>query len=266
MSKFRTINFSTHVDGLEHVRFITAKTPNLKGRGDICAFIPPGTQPGDNLPVAILMHGVYGSAWNWVYNGNVHLAALTMIEQGEIPPMILAMPSDGLWGDGSGYLPHNGYNFEKWITEDILNALIETVPGATAASPLFIAGLSMGGFGALRIGAKYGHLFKAMAGHSSITSLPQMKLFVEEDLAEYAQSDNTDEDVLATVLKYKDTLPPMRFDCGETDLLIEYNRELHQQLTNHNIAHSYAEHPGEHEWPYWSQHIQTSLKFFAEQL
>ncbi|MEO6150884.1 MAG: alpha/beta hydrolase-fold protein [Mucilaginibacter sp.] len=266
MSKFRTINSSTHVEGLEHIRFITVKTPHLKGRGDICVFVPPGTEVDETLPIAILMHGVYGSAWNWIYNGQVHLSALEMIANGEIPPMLIAMPSDGLWGDGSGYLPHNGYDFEKWITEVVPEALTEMIPGATAQSPLFIAGLSMGGFGALHLGAKYGNLFKAIAGHSSITSLPQMKLFVEEDLANYAQADKTDEDVLATILKYRDNLPPIRFDCGETDLLIDYNRQLHHDLLQHGISHIYQEHPGQHEWAYWAKHIRTSLLFFAEQL
>ena len=110
----------------------------------------------------------------------MHLKAKELIENGELPPMILVMPSDGLWGDGSAYLQHNGYNFEKWITEDVVDAVVESIDGADSSSPLFISGLSMGGFGALRIGAKYGSRFKAMSGLSSMTSLPQMKLFVEE--------------------------------------------------------------------------------------
>ncbi|RYD93342.1 MAG: esterase family protein [Sphingobacteriales bacterium] len=263
MSKFRTIAVSPPQTGLEHIRYITLKSTNLKGRGDICVFVPPGITEGQTLPISILLHGVYGSAWCWVYSAGVHLSALEMMRKGEIPPMIIAMPSDALWGDGSGYLQHSGYDFEKWITEDVVNALVETIPGATESSPLFIAGLSMGGFGALRIGAKYPHMFKAIAGHSSITSLPQMKLFVEEDLANYEQSDKTDEDVLATMLKNKSSLPPIRFDCGTTDLLIEYNRLLHQQMLDNNIPHDYEEHPGGHEWEYWATHIKTSLKFFA---
>ncbi|RYZ96839.1 MAG: esterase family protein, partial [Sphingobacteriaceae bacterium] len=126
--------------------------------------------------------------------------------------------------------------------------------------------LSMGGFGALHLGAKYNNLFKAMAGHSSITSLPQMKLFVEEDLANYSQGNKTDEDVLATILENRNTLPPIRFDCGTEDLLIDYNRELHRQLTEHGIAHTYQEFPGAHEWAYWGEHIKKSLLFFAKQL
>jgi enterochelin esterase-like enzyme len=38
---------------------------------------------------------------------------------------------------------------------------------------------------------------------------------------------------------------------------------LHQQLTEHGIAHEYEEFPGGHEWPYWERHLADSLSFFA---
>lgn len=243
---------------------MTVKTPNLKGRGDICVFVPPSFKKADVVPVVILLHGVYGSAWSWAFGTGVHLQAMRMIEKGEIPEMIIAMPSDGLWGDGSCYLPHNGYDFEKWIVEDVVEALKETIAGVSSSSPLFISGLSMGGFGALRIGAKYGHKFKGISGHSSITSLEQIKLFVEEEIYQYSQQSKMDEDVFETIKIYRDQLPPLRFDCGTGDLLIEYNRKLHESLKAQGIEHTYQENPGEHEWPYWEKHIGDSLRFFGK--
>ena len=168
MSKFRTIELSDPQFESNNLRFITVKSSQLRGRADICVFVPPGILPGETLPVVILLHGVYGSAWSWTHNAGVHLQALEMISRGEIPAMIIAMPSDGLWGDGSAYLPHDGYDFEKWIAEEVPAALAEKINGVDLDSPLFIAGLSMGGFGALRIGAKYGSRFRGIAGHSSI--------------------------------------------------------------------------------------------------
>jgi hypothetical protein len=67
-----------------------------------------------------------------------------MIAAGEIPPLVLAMPSDGLWGDGSAYLPHLEQDFEKWIVEEVPLAAAEASDLVSAESPLFIAGLSMG--------------------------------------------------------------------------------------------------------------------------
>lgn len=199
-------------------------------------------------------------------NTGVHVQVDALINEGKLPPMVIAMPSDGLWGDGSAYLPHNEKNFESWIAEDIPELVQQLVPAVTNESPVCISGLSMGGFGALRIGAKYGKKFSAIAAHSAITSLSQMGLFVEEELVNYKQGDEVEEDVLKTMLRYRDTLPPVYFDCGKHDLLISYNRELHRQLDEHRIIHTYKEFTGEHQWQYWEEHILDSLFFFKEQL
>ena len=266
MSKFRTSELSDSRFESDHLRFMTVKTPNLKGRGDICTFIPPNVGDDATLPVVILLHGVYGSAWHWPYNTGVHLKANEMISRGELPPMVIAMPSDGLWGDGSGYLPHHGYDFEKWIAIDVFDALQENIPGVQKHSPLFLGGLSMGGFGALRIGAKYGSRFKGIAGHSSITNLAQMRLFVEEDISGMEQQDEVDNDVFKTLQRCRGQLPPIRFDCGSSDQLIEYNRLLHRQMEDDGIPHVYEEYPGKHEWAYWAEHVVDTLRFFAKQV
>lgn len=266
MSHFRTLEISDSRFECNNLRFMTVKSPNLKGRGDICIFVPPGVTPDDVLPVVLLLHGVYGSAWAWTHNAGVHLQAMELIETTAIPPMIIAMPSDGLWGDGSGYLAHDNLNFERWIAEDVAQALAEKIQGVTKDSPLFIAGLSMGGFGALRIGAKYGKRFRGISGHSSITNLHQMALFVEEDVACYRQQNKPDEDVFETINLYRSSLPPLRFDCGADDQLIAHNRFLHTQLLEHGIKHVYEEYPGGHEWSYWEKQVGQSLRFFGDQL
>ncbi len=262
---FRTTEISNPDFEYNNLRFITIKTPHLKGRGDICVFVPPDPGSGP-IPLLILLHGVYGSAWAWTLKGGVHVTAMEMIRNAEIKPMAIAMPSDGLWGDGSAYLPHNGYNFEKWVVDDVPQAVIENIPAVTATSKLFIGGLSMGGFGALRMGAKYAEKFQAISAHSSITDIEQMPLFVEEDLRHYYQAKPEETSVLAVIREHRYHLPAIRFDCGTDDLLIEQNRALHQQLTDENIKHEYCEFEGGHEWPYWQKHIRDSLLFFNSQI
>ena len=266
MKKFRTVEISDPRFESNHLRFITVKSHHLKGRGDVCVFVPPGIDTSKSYPVVILLHGVYGSAWSWSQNAGVHLHALKMIQNGELPAMVIAMPSDGLWGDGSGYLPHNNQDFEQWVAEDVPDLLQQNIGGVTEDSPFFISGLSMGGFGSLRIGAKYGEKFTAVSGHSSITNLQQMKLFVEENIENYQQADNVDEDIFKTIVRYQDHLPPIYFDCGDTDLLIDHNRNLHAQLEKEKIKHIYKEYAGCHEWPYWEKYIKESLLFFAGHL
>ena len=250
----------------DNLRFLTIKTNNLAGRGDCCVFVPPALERGYPCPVVILLHGVYGSAWSWPLRAGVHLTAMRLINEGSLPNMVIAMPSDGLWGDGSAYLPHNSLNFENWIVADIPEALKQMIPGVTPASPFFISGLSMGGFGSLRLGAKYSNKFRAIAAHSAITSLSQMSLFVEEDLSNYHQEDPDDEDVFLTFQNHRDQLPPIYFDCGLDDQLLFYNRELHQRMTKNGIPHRYNEFEGGHQWPYWEKNVLHSLFFFKDYL
>jgi S-formylglutathione hydrolase FrmB len=71
---------------------------------------------------------------------------------------------------------------------------------------------------------------------------------------------------LETLKHNRDRLPPLRFDCGTEDQLIEHNRELSRGLEEAGIAHTYEEFPGAHSWPYWETHLAYMLRFFAAQL
>ena len=193
----------------------------------------------------------------------MHLTAWQMMQKGEIPPMVIGMPSDGLWGDGSAYVPHKCKNYERWIVEDVPNTIIENIAMVSKSSKRFIGGLSMGGFGALRLGIKYSHLFSAVSAHSSITAIDQMLNFVEEPLERFIQEEDHENSVLGIAIKNRGKLPKIRFDCGTEDPLLEHNRLLDQQFTANKIDHIYKEFSGGHEWTYWNRHIKESLRFFG---
>ena len=237
----------------------------MRHRADLALFVPRQATSSANLPLVILLHGVYGSHWAWALKGGAHRTAARMIDAREIPPMVLAMPSDGLWGDGSGYFKHPDADFEEWIVNEVPAAAREAVPALGEASPLFISGLSMGGFGALRLAGKYPDTFRAAGGHSSITRFDQFKLFVEEPLELYGCPAD-DQSAFNTLIRNRDRLPPLRFDCGTEDPLLEYNRELTRELNEAGIPHVYEEFPGGHSWPYWETHLADMLRFFARQL
>ena len=259
--QFRTTEISNPAFESDNLRFITVKSKCLKGRGDICVFVPPIADLS-NVPLVILLHGVYGSAWAWSQKGGVHITAWELMQKGELEPMVIAMPSDGLWGDGSGYVPHQDLDFEQWIVADVPVAVRENIPMVSEQSPLFISGLSMGGFGALRLGLKYTEKFQGISAHSSITHLDQMALFVEENLAEHTQTDTDEHSVLGVLKNPITTLPKIRFDCGTEDPLLAHNRTLHKAMEDQQIPHTYQEFSGGHEWPYWQKHVVESLLFF----
>lgn len=259
MPSFFTVELSDPRFESDNLRLITVKSSALKKRADISVFVPE-VSLSEIKGMVILLHGVYGSHWAWTLKGGVHKTAQRLIKEDKIPPMLMVMPSDGLFGDGSGYVPHPTEDYEKWIVEDVVNVVKEQISGSDL--PLFITGLSMGGYGALRLGAKYSDKFRAFSGHSSVTALGQLSQFME-DFEGFIASVKTQESVLESLLKNKSSLSPFRFDCGGEDILIEPNRRLHQALINHRIAHSYDEFSGGHEWSYWGKHIVNSLVFFG---
>ena len=155
MPSFSTIESSDPDFEFEHLRFTTIRSSALNQRGDICFFVPPGCEACQHVPLLLLLHGVYGSHWNWSLKGGVHRTAFDLMSSGTIQPMVIAMPSDGLWGDGTAYIRGEVVDYEQWIVRDVVEAACQAVPCVTESSALTIAGLSMGGFGALRLGVKY---------------------------------------------------------------------------------------------------------------
>ena len=162
-----------------------------------------------------------------------------------------------------------------------------------------IAGLSMGGFGALTVALQYPELFAAAASHSGIVSPRYLgpKPFVSPP--RYA---NTTAELQAAAqnlwsdLRWvmgKDTigwnardpghmaqrlqqrlqqraaagvtgeppLPQLMFDVGVADVYVDQNRDLHATLTRLGVPHRYAEWPGAHSWSYWQAHAAESLQF-----
>ena len=259
-SSFKTVELSDSIFESQGLRFLTVNTPNLKGRGDICLYVPQ-VENIDNLPIYILLHGVYGSAWIWAMKGGAHKTAERLMKNKTIKPAIIAMPSDGLWEDGSAYFTHHQKQFDSWIVNDVITAVKENIPEAKNSASTCIGGLSMGGYGALSLGARFPDKFKAISGHSSITKLEQMQLFTDNPLTEYSKECTTP-DVIASFRESKQNLPPIRFDCGKNDDLFEANQLLHKELINEDIPHIFEEFKGGHEWPYWIEHVEKTLLFF----
>jgi enterochelin esterase-like enzyme len=261
---FRTIELSNPDYTPPGVTLITVKAPALKRRADITCYVPPGTRT-QRLPLVILLHGIYGSHWAWLHKGGAHRVLERLIEHEGLPPMMLAMPSDGLWGDGSGYVRHAVADYAEWIVNEVPAACSIAEPNI-ANAPRFIAGLSMGGYAALRLGAIYPDQFAAISGHSSATNLEQLFGHVEEPREAWDLQDEHPLQVLACLKANAHRVPPFRFDCGTEDFLIEPNRELHHELERAGIAHEYAEFPGTHDWTYWHEHLADSLRFFTQHL
>lgn len=252
MSGFRTFEASAPMaDGL---RFVTVKSAALGQRADITLWAPEGaTGP---LPLVILLHGVYGSHWAWALKGEAHRTAQRLIASGALPPCALAMPSDGLWGDGSGYVRHAAQDFERWIVDEVPKAAQAAGLPVEAQAPFALAGLSMGGFGALRLAARHPERVRAAVGLSSLTDLVQLDTLLAEARTGWDESD-----AALLPLVQRPGMPPFALICGEDDPYIAPNRALHAALHAAGIPHFFQAHAGGHDWAFWREHLGSSLQW-----
>jgi putative tributyrin esterase len=248
----------------EDLRSVTAHSTALRGRGDITFFVPPGLTVDRVTPLMILLHGSYGSHWAWTGKGGAHRTAKRLIERGTLPPLVIGMPSDGLAGETTGYIAHDDIDFESWIVDEVLACALHFVPSVSSKSPLFISGLSIGGFGAMHLGCKYASRFSGISAHSSVTDISMRREIGPRTPAIHRLRIDPTLTVTHWAKRHRDVLPPLRFDCGTDDYMLGENRNLHVELEGEGIAHTYQEFPGGHTWDYWERHIEDTLLFFAK--
>jgi len=261
--RFPNAQLSRPLPGNERLRFLNFRSDALGHRGDVLLFTPPQFESGECVPLLLLLHGVYGCQWNWWLNGDVAATAIEMLRAGSMTPMMIAMPSDGLWGDGSGYVPHAHGNYEQWIAEDLPACLREMFPQLDLEK-FFLAGLSMGGFGALRLGMKYASRVAGISAHSTLTNVAQLPRFIPYPASAFLYAGEADTDLLHWAKVNRARLPPIRFDCGLEDSLLDENRDLHRALEHLGVPHVYEEFAGGHDWPYWTEHVRATLAFCTQ--
>ncbi|MGD8174469.1 MULTISPECIES: alpha/beta hydrolase [Marinimicrobium] len=247
-------------DGLS---LLTVHSSALKGRGNIACY--NAFSDARDIPIVILLHGVYGNHWVWMNLGGVDRVYDRLRASADIGEMLLVMPEDGSYYAGSGYLPlSHGPNAERWIVEDCLEAVLRSIPCVSERSNVYISGLSMGGYGALRLGAKYPGRFKGISAHSAITRLDEMALFVDEDLSLYQCGHPKEADLRYWTQENLHQLPPIRLDCGEDDDLRGGNVEYSRLLDQLGKSHDFQLLPGGHEWPYWHRAVERTFRFLSD--
>lgn len=245
----------------DNVTQLTIHSSHIGGRQDVSVYSQP--TKNKDIPIVLLLHGVYGSNWVWMNMGGVHLVYEQLRKNG-LDEFILVMPSDGGLWQGSAYLPLVGQgDFEQWIMDDVLTAVTQHIPGASTDSKLFISGLSMGGYGALRLGAKFAPRFTAISAHSAVTNMTDLQSFIQNPVSDYQCNLPQETDLLYWFRQQAAHIPPIRMDCGKDDKLLRSNNALSKALSELNIKHSYEVYEGGHEWSYWHKHVAKTLKYFS---
>lgn len=182
-------------------------------------------------------------------------------------PVIVVMP-DG----GRGFYTNHYDGGPQWATHigvELPTFIERTFSARADREGRHIGGLSMGGYGALRVALGYPDRFASANSHSGAVLGPRRRVDFPPT-PEYraivgphhglAGTDN-DLALLADRAKTGNLLPRLRLDCGVDDSLLEDNRALHAALTTAAVPHQYAEYPGGHTWEYWDDHVREALDF-----
>ena len=205
------------------------------------------------FPVMYLLHGLSDDYSTWL--------RLTRIEWHvwELPLMVV-MPD----GDRSFYANSAQCGaYEDHIMKDVIGYVERTFPASRKRRGRAIAGLSMGGYGAMMLGLKYARKFSVICSHSSAFRPDQLLANSPDGRLLYPVMRRKEYDcrALARAVAAKGPRPAVKIDCGTDDYLIEMNRAFHAYLGRIGFPHHYTEYPGVHNWNYWETHIQETIAF-----
>jgi len=227
--------------------------------------ILPDRQEKDGpYPVFYLLHGLSDDHTGWMRRTSIERYVQDL-------PLIIVMPDGGR----SFYCNAvEGPGYEACMIEDVIgfvDRFFNTIPSREGR---VIGGLSMGGYGALKLALKFPHLFSSSVSHSGALGITQAKAeTIREDMrVEFPQIFGPNpfggKDCLFKLAETIDRnqLPALRIDCGTDDGLLQANRDFHAHLNALDISHEYEEFPGAHTWDYWDIHIQEAITFHRKTL
>ena len=228
---------------------------------------------GKKYKVLWLLHGTFGDHTDWVRKSMIELYAC---EKDLVVVMASALNSD--YSDWTGF--GLGFGMESFLIQELMPLVHNWFPASAAPEDNFIAGLSMGGRGTLKLALKYPELFGAAA---VLSAVPQT---ADEIRAEYEEAKGSsfgarlvntvreaggidnyvlENETWKRIFKMHEegTLPRLIFGCGEADRLFEGWARFRAASEQAGLPIAFGSLPAVgHEWRFWNQFIQTALEFF----
>ena len=222
-------------------------------------------------PVIYLLHGLTGHYNNW-------LDKTKLVDYTAAYEFIIVMPegNDG-WYTDSVNVPTNKY--ESYILQELIPDVEKRFRASSERESRAIAGLSMGGYGALKFGVKHPELFvfaASLSGALDAASWTEADLkgleFIWRTLQPVFGAEKSETRVANDLRKLFSELTAQRIaalpyvyvDCGTEDGLLEINRSFVDILTKQKIPHEYRQLPGNHSWTYWDAQVQEVLRIASK--
>lgn len=230
------------------------------------------TSRATRYPVLYLLHGLFGHYSDWLTKTNV--ADYTAEHR-----LIVVMPE----GNDSWYIDSSIVTtdkYESYILQELLPDVQQRYRTIEARYGRAIAGLSMGGYGAIKFGLKSPQTFvfaASMSGAFGATrwaekDIPPSWLESLKSFGPPGGDTRQQNDLFEIINKLPagriQSLPFFYFDCGTEDLslIFPYNRELSALMFEKKIPHEFRELPGDHSWGYWDSQVQEILRVAARKM
>ena len=232
---------------------------------------------GKKYKVLWLLHGTYGDQTDWVRRTSIELYAVEKNLVVVMPPALNSNYSN--WEHSM-----MGFRMYDYLTEELMPLIYGWLPVSDKREDNFIAGLSMGGRGAIKYAVNHPERFSAAAILSAApvnmdemapgntrspflnTENPRMQntLLNAGGLEAFK---NSNENVWAIIDRLAPTkkLPRLMFACGEDDAMVYPNYVLFRKHCEAiGLKAHWFSRPGyKHEWPFWDLSIREALDFFG---
>lgn len=248
-------------------------SPVLRRNTRINVIVPTPKTEGEpvrkDFRVLYLLHGLHGDADSWLQYSNISRYA-------EDAGIVVVMPSVG----NSFYQDMvHGERFFTYMTQELPAFIQGLFPVSEKREDTFIAGLSMGGYGAYFLGLRCPELYSAIASFSGaldvgfrVTPVPAgaagpAPFYAGDCFGDLREIAGSDRDVFALFAqaKKRGLLPRMYLSCGTGDFLYGMNLLSYKTLTEMGAEITYRETPGlAHEWDFWDQEIRYLLKWLED--
>ena len=232
-------------------------------------YFPPGYDGSKvSYTVLFLLHGYVGDHTDWVEQGAANETMDRMIANGTSMPLIVVMPD----AHNSWYVDSNpdvGWGkYETAIIRDLRKHIEKNYQTVDSANSRFIAGLSMGGYGALHLAFKYPEMFRAAASLSGafMPELPEGYKLLEGTFGKPADPDKYQKEnpfILAT--KDSTRQLPVYITCGDDDKrLFHHSVAMYDTLQKKGYATELRITDGAHTWKVWARELENVIGFFNE--
>jgi putative tributyrin esterase len=248
------------------LRDITFRSAAL-GRDMQYRVISPFETAGQKLPVVYLLHGGGGGFRDWSNYSDV----ASFAEAG----LLLVMPE----GECSYYtnaVDPTQDRFEDYITHDLISDVENRFPAAAGRANRAIVGISMGGFGAVKIGLRHPDLFFFAGGISSAIDVPrrafsfkrlQQSRHYNSIFGPSGSQTRRDNDPFVLVRTANPEAAPYFFlTCGEQEGLLPANREFAAFLAQRHFKFEFHTVHGGHDWNQWNAWLPSVFRSLSEHM